>query len=321
MNPGTSGGGLTEDAVKACGNCGAQASGTYCSACGQETDVRLPTLRQFMRDATGSLVALDGRLWRTLRVLLTRPGFLTQEYFRGRRRYYVRPARLYLATSLILFAVLRFTTEPIRFDERTAKVDDKAGTAVAAATNPPSVSVAESEISFGGDVKIGIDRNLNFVVKGSPNVVTNQLRVRLDHFNQLAPHEKGKQLSSGLLQYGPYAMFVLLPVFAWLQQLSYLGRLRPYPGRPKRYVEHLVYATHLHSVMFLAAIVALLSPWLWPRWVILAWLVVYVLRSKHAIYGGSRLGGLARTLFVVVAYTFFMACALLVLIFPAILLA
>jgi hypothetical protein len=116
-------------------------------------------------------------------------------------------------------------------------------------------------------------------------------------------------------------MFVLLPVFAWLQQISYMGRLRPYPGRPKRYVEHLVYATHLHSVMFLAAIVALLIPWVWPRWVILAWLVVYVLRSKYAIYGGSRLGGLARTLFVVVAYTVFMACALLVLIFPAILLA
>ncbi len=72
----------------------------------------------------------------------------------------------------------------------------------------------------------------------------------------------------------------------------------------------------MHSVMFLAAIVALLIPVAFLRWLILAWLVVYVLRSKHAIYGGSRWGGIVRTLFVVVAYTFFMAIALLLLIVP-----
>jgi len=317
LNPGAPGA-APADAAKVCVNCGAIAGGAYCPACGQETDVRLPTLRQFMRDATGSLVALDGRLWRTLRALLTQPGFLVREYFRGRRRYYVRPARLFLVTSLILFAVLRFTTEPIRFNEP----DVSAGVNVRAAAAPDSGAAAEkSEIDFGGGLTIGIDRNLKFFLNGPRNVVTNQLRARLEHFNELPTHEKGRQLSSMLLQWGPYAMFVLLPVFAWLQQVSYLGRLRPYPGRPKRYVEHLVYATYLHSVMFLAAIVALLSPWAWPRWLILAWVVVYVLRSKHAIYGGSRWGGIVRTLFVVVAYTFFMAVALLLLIFPAILLA
>jgi len=313
LNPGAPGI-ARANAATTCVNCGAIAGGAYCPACGQETDIRLPTLRQFMRDATGSLVALDGRLWRTLRALITQPGFLTREYLRGRRKYYVRPARLYLVTSLILFAVLRFTTEPIRFDEPAKGAD-----AEPAAAKP--IILGESEIALGGGLRVGIDRNFRFSIKGPRNPVTDQLRARLEHFNGLAPHEKGRQLSSGLLQYGPYAMFVLLPVFAWLQQLSYVGRLRPYPGRPKRYVEHLVYATYLHSVMFLAAIVALLMPWAWPRWLILAWLVVYVLRSKHAIYGGSRLGGIARTLFVVVAYTLFMAVALLLLIFPAILLA
>jgi len=110
-------------------------------------------------------------------------------------------------------------------------------------------------------------------------------------------------------------------VFAWLQQISYVGRLRSYPGRPKRYIEHLVYATHLHSVMFLAAIVAILIPVAFLRWMILAWLVAYILRSKHAIYGGSRWGGLLRSLCVAAAYTVLMAMALLLLIFPAILLS
>jgi len=316
LNPGAPGT-APADAAKTCVNCGAIAGDVYCPACGQETDVRLPTLRQFMRDATGSLVAIDGRLWRTLRALIAQPGFLVREYFRGRRKHYVRPARLFLVTSLILFAVLRFTTEPIRFDERDANA--KGNPQVAA---PDSGAATEkSEIAFGGGLTIGIDRNLKFFVNGPRNVVTDELRARLEHFNGLTPHEKGRQLSSMLLQWGPYAMFVLLPVFAWLQQISYAGRLRAYPGRPKRYVEHLVYATYLHSVMFLAAIVALLIPWTWPRWLILAWVVVYVLRSKHAIYGGSHWGGIVRTLFVVAAYTAFMAVALVLLIFPAILLA
>jgi hypothetical protein len=313
--------GAPANAAPTCINCGAIAVGAYCPACGQETDVRLPTLQQFMRETMGSLVAIDGRLWRTLHALLTRPGFLTREYLRGRRRYYVRPARLYLATSLILFAVLRLTAEPIRFAVLPVGADGTAVAEGAAATDAKRGTEGVSGIALGGDPRIRIDLNLRSFLKDSRNVVADQLRARLEHFDGLPAHEKGRQLSTGLIQYGPYAMFVLLPVFAWLQQVSYTGRQRPYPGRPKRYVEHLVYATYLHSVMFLAAVVALLIPWVWPRWLILAWLVVYVLRSKHAIYGGSRWGGIVRTLFVVVAYSAFMAIALLLLIVPAVLLA
>ena len=103
-------------------------------------------------------------------------------------------------------------------------------------------------------------------------------------------------------------MFILLPVFAWLQQISYVGRLRPYPGRPEALhrapglrdapAQRHVPGRDRRAVDTLVACL---------RWLILAWLVVYVLRSKHAIYGGSRWGGIVRTLFVVVAYTFFMA--------------
>ena len=103
--------------AKPCANCGTLATGVYCSTCGQETDTRLPTLRQYMRDVTGGLVAVDSKLWRTLYALVAKPGFLTQEYLRGRRRFYVRPARMFLVLSLILFAVLRLTADPRRLDD------------------------------------------------------------------------------------------------------------------------------------------------------------------------------------------------------------
>ena len=82
-----------------CRNCGAEATGNYCPACGQKTDVALPPVGTFLREAVGRYVALDSRLLRSLHALLFRPGFLTREYLVGRRRRYVRPARLLMPCS------------------------------------------------------------------------------------------------------------------------------------------------------------------------------------------------------------------------------
>jgi hypothetical protein len=68
-----------EIAPQTCRSCGAPVAGAYCSTCGQETKLRLPTLREFLREAAGRYVALDGRFWRTVFALLARPGFLTRE--------------------------------------------------------------------------------------------------------------------------------------------------------------------------------------------------------------------------------------------------
>ena len=54
---------------------------------------------------------MDGRFARTLFHLLFRPGFLTNEYFAGRRKRYIRPARLFLVLALALFAILRVVAE------------------------------------------------------------------------------------------------------------------------------------------------------------------------------------------------------------------
>jgi hypothetical protein len=314
-----------------CRNCGERAPSAFCPSCGQETDIRLPTVRQFMHDATGRLIAFDGRLWRTLFALVAKPGMLTREYFDGRRRRYLRPSRLFLIMSVILFAVLRLATPPIPFDDRLVAVDESAKTSVpASAAKTDRVPARDARqpadpeehvgVSIGDNFQVGLDKELNFIVTGSPSFFSDQLRTRLDRFNRLPPGEKGEQISAGMIRYGPYAMFVLLPAFAWLQQISYLGRVRRYPGRPLRYVEHLVYATHMHTFLFLAAIVAILAPWTWLRWLLAAWVVYYVLRAKHEIYRGSRLGSVLRTLFVALLYSILFFFATIALIFPAILL-
>jgi hypothetical protein len=96
-----------------CRNCGAIATQRFCPECGQETRLELPTLREFAREAMGRLVAFDGRLGRTLFALAFRPGHLTKAYLAGRRRTYVRPARLYLAMSILLLAIIRWELKPV----------------------------------------------------------------------------------------------------------------------------------------------------------------------------------------------------------------
>jgi hypothetical protein len=176
---------------------------------------------------------------------------------------------------------------------------------------PPAASDEEFDLNM--------DKDLNFVVKGSHNLFSDQLRARLDRFNHLPRAEKGEQISAGMLRYGPYAMFALLPAFAWLQKIAYLGRTRRYPGRPHKYVEHLVYAAHIHTFLFLIVMVAILAPWTWLRWLLTAWVVYYLFRAKNRIYGGSRLGAVSRGLVVLIVYAVLFVVATFGLVAAAIL--
>ncbi|MDX1440544.1 MAG: DUF3667 domain-containing protein, partial [Rubricoccaceae bacterium] len=48
----------------------------------------------------------DGRLWRTLGLLLFRPGRLTHEYIAGRRIRYIRPLRIYFSATILFFFLI-----------------------------------------------------------------------------------------------------------------------------------------------------------------------------------------------------------------------
>jgi hypothetical protein len=64
------------------------------------------TVSHFAAEAFESISHADSRLWRTLLYLLIRPGFLTREFFAGRRVRYLPPFRLYLVISVLFFVVV-----------------------------------------------------------------------------------------------------------------------------------------------------------------------------------------------------------------------
>ncbi len=285
-----------------CANCGTLAPGAYCPSCGQDTRDRLPTFAQFMREATGRYVALDGKLWKTLAALLFRPGFLTREYLAGRRRRSIGPARLFLVSSLVLFAALRFASESIdiedamRFEPETAPRNG-----------------AESDELFA------MDDDLNLKLTDLPGT-SELLRQPIARFNSLPRAEKLEQIRAGALRYGPYAMFALLPAFAGLQKLLYLGRRGRYPARPRLYGEHLVFAAHNHAFLFVVGTLLCGVTAGWMRSALWLWAIVYLAWSMRAVYGGSWPGIAARAAVLVIAYSILFSFVTLGLLTAAILL-
>ena len=60
----------------------------------------------FLQEVLRVVFELDCRAYKTTFRLLTRPGFLTREYFVGRRVSYTPPLRLFLTISIGFFLIV-----------------------------------------------------------------------------------------------------------------------------------------------------------------------------------------------------------------------
>jgi len=96
-----------------CANCGRALAGAYCAACGQKAAPLDPTVRDVFHDVGQEIFNVDGKTLGSIRLLLTRPGFLTREHLEGRRIRYVSPLRLYLTFSVAFFLVSALLSTPL----------------------------------------------------------------------------------------------------------------------------------------------------------------------------------------------------------------
>ena len=94
-----------------CGNCDTLLLGPHCHVCGQPAKGLVRHFSSVLGDLLDSVLQLDTRITRTLTPLLLRPGFLSCEYFAGRRTRYVSPVRLFFFLSVLAFLAAQWTLD------------------------------------------------------------------------------------------------------------------------------------------------------------------------------------------------------------------
>ena len=206
-----------------CRNCGQPAGPKYCGHCGQEIESGGPLLaiaREFLAD----WLSLDGRLARTL-ALLVRPGRLTVRYLKGQRASYLRPFKLYLMASVLLFSSLLSLEAP---------------------------DASEINLYLGGQLVTEAPAvqgrlNLTLFKPGSwfGHWIIGQLGDGLETMRQKPPQELLDALFAGLRRLLPSALILFVPFLALALKGLYL-RSRAL------YVDHLVFALHVQSALFFA---------------------------------------------------------------------
>ena len=86
-----------------CFSCGENMNGVFCYACGNKNDNYRRSIWSLGAELFSSLTAFEGRIWRSLRSLIFKPGQMAREFSDGARQKWTSPIRMFLATSLLLF--------------------------------------------------------------------------------------------------------------------------------------------------------------------------------------------------------------------------
>lgn len=101
---------ITSEAV-VCATCERPLHGPYCSHCGEKKlDEHDKRVVHIFEEFFHSLTHADSKFLRSMKYLLTRPGFLTNEYLAGRRKRYSSPLSLFFIANLIYLFAAPFDT-------------------------------------------------------------------------------------------------------------------------------------------------------------------------------------------------------------------
>lgn len=96
----------TPSALRQCANCESATVAKFCANCGEkQPDHHDLKFSHFLHELTHEILHVDSKLFTTLRLLFTKPGQLTVDYFGGRRSRAIGPLRLFLVMFALQFVI------------------------------------------------------------------------------------------------------------------------------------------------------------------------------------------------------------------------
>lgn len=280
-----------------CENCGELIKRRYCGTCGQlAADYHRPLSGLLVASLT-DMLALDGRLVRTLREMIFTPGQMTRNYLDGQRARYVPPFRLYIFASLIFFFVI--------FSQSTGDSPSDLATDPAVDTAPIVAGAGEE-----GSPETGIDQILDedgridddalneILAEGAETGELDvQERAIIERVTERANeiNENPERFLSLLKTYAPRASLVMVPLLAIMLALLYVNKRRV------MLYDHLVTALHFQVFVYFSVAIVVVLGMIYSPLGVLGWfglvpfLFYYCYRQQRRVYAGGRLLTVART--------------------------
>ena len=300
-----------------CPNCGDERDARFCPNCGQNDRNYLRSLFPVVWELVRETFELDGRLLKSLRLLVTSPGTLAIEFSENRRAQYMSPVRMYLFVSIVFFFTLSFDAKIIPTEDAeitaaaadpVAVLDDENLEFFKSVLSPANRAAVDRIVARTGTMsRVVIISNANEFAEEFESVEDVSEIGRFINGQFVEMLDRPEAALDKLMDTLPFALFFLLPVYALLLRLFYLGS-----GR--FYVEHLVFGSYLHTFVFLlmtmgmslpASIIPLVSPVLQ-----LAFLVYYFLALKR-YYGQGLFLTTLKFVGLLICYTILLVPALL----------
>src|SRR5712691_8151094 len=260
-----------------CENCGAQLTGRYCAQCGQAAVDYRRSFRHVIIDVLDSFLNWDSKFIATIGLLITKPWRLTNEFLAGKRVRYVHPLRLYLLASILFFFAVNYGAKSIpatklsdkdraeiqaelKNENLAPEVRDKIEKALK--TESPSPEAGKTgEASKGKDTAPAPDAKTEDGSKKEENRKNHDdfgpsLQLGPDKpstlgkwFEQRAKEKFGEHGANAkafiitLINNLPGMMLCCVPLFAFVLKILYLRR-RIF------YIDHLIYALHIHTFAY-----------------------------------------------------------------------
>jgi hypothetical protein len=263
-----------------CENCGMPLTGHWCAKCGQPAIDYRRSFRYIVVDLLDEFLNWDSKFFRTLGLLLVRPWKLTNDFLAGHRVRYVHPLRLYLLASILFFFAVNYWAKSIHLQPGKLTSENRA-----------EIAAALDKQNLTPDQRAKVERALN-MANMSPEVAAIMAAKRKDTTQEeTATPQTSKETATPLIDFSPaknpstpfekwvethakekigehgtnlqlfvktlisnlpYMMLCCIPLFALVLKLLYV-RHKVF------YIDHLIYALHIHSFAYLATILIILA--------------------------------------------------------------